>query len=213
MIKLYRMKTFALHLTFFICICVTGCEVQSGITKKSVENYSPTPAPEKTVGVVEEPIDPADIIQADVSTQGPQIFISESTDKNNIDCSKYNRVMINRSGQEIKIKGVCSQLMINGDNNQVVAVAFSEIVLNGSANIVEYSKYANGKKPVVTDNTKENTVVKSAPAKSSHRGLPRFRNGPAFLKIVDNQNKLIRVVAVNDLDIYAGVGHSASDHS
>lgn len=160
------MKKFALPLTLFMCLGVAGCEVQSGITKKSVEKYSPTPAPEKTVAAVEEPIDPADIIQADISTQGPHIFISRASDKTTIDCNKYNRVMINRSGLEIKIKGVCSQLMINGDNNQVVAVAFSEIVLNGSANTVEYSKYANGKRPIVTDNIKDNTVSKSDSAGS-----------------------------------------------
>lgn len=160
------MKKLALPLTLFTCLCVAGCEVQSGITKKSVEKYSPTPALEKTVAAIEEPIDAADIVQADVSTQGTQIFISRATDKTTVDCNKYNRVMINRSGLEIKIKGVCSQLMINGDNNQVVAVAVSEIVLNGSGNSVEYSKYANGKKPIVTDNTKDNTVLKSNPPDS-----------------------------------------------
>ncbi len=120
-----------------------ACDVQSGITKKSVEKYEPTPTPEKKVEVV-EPIDPADIINTDTAESGPTLIVNRATYKKPLDCSKYNKMMVNGDGYEVNIKGVCKQLMVNGDKNRVVAVAVSEIVFNGSENNVQYSKYANG---------------------------------------------------------------------
>ena len=159
------MKNLALLIALTICFYTAGCEVQSDITKKSLEKYQPTPTPEKIV-IVEEPIDPADIITADVSMDGPMISVSRTTDKKKLNCDKYNQVMINGSGHEVEIKGACSQIMVNGDSNQITAVASTEIVTNGSGNTVEYSKYVNGKKPIVTDNSKGgNFISKTAPAK------------------------------------------------
>lgn len=48
--------------------------------------------------------------------------------------------------------------MLNGDKIQVAAHAAVEIVLNGNENQVTYAKYANGKKPLVTDNGSANLV-------------------------------------------------------
>ena len=56
--------------------------------------------------------------------------------------------------------------MINGDKNQIIAAGLSEITLNGFGNNIQYSKYANGKKPVIADNGSDNTITKvSTPAK------------------------------------------------
>ena len=63
----------------------------------------------------------------------------------------------------------CRQILINGDRNKISVDAFSEVVLNGYDNNVEYSKYVNGKQPVITDNSKTNTISKAAasePAKT-----------------------------------------------
>ncbi|MBL8125466.1 MAG: DUF3060 domain-containing protein [Pyrinomonadaceae bacterium] len=160
------MKTFALLTALTICFYTTGCEVQSDITKKSLEKFQPTPTPEK-VPVVEEPIDPADVVTADTAVQGPQIFISRATDKKKINCDKYNRVMVNGNDHVVEIKGACSQLMVNGNNNQVTLNAASEIITNGTSNTVQYSKYVNGKKPTITDNSRVNTITKSDTAASA----------------------------------------------
>ena len=154
------MKKLGLYITLVIFSFVAACDVQSGITKKSVEKYAPSPTPEWKV-VVEEPIDPADIITVETSVQGPMISINKAEEaKKIVKCDKYNRVMVNGDAKEVKIIGVCSQLMINGSRSKVTAVASSEIIVNGRENSVQYSKYANGKKPLVKDNGDGNTVLK-----------------------------------------------------
>ena len=60
-------------------------------------------------------------------------------------------------------KGACRQIMINGDRNKITADAAMEFVLNGSENIVKYSRFPNGKQPTVIDNRGGN-VVEKAPA-------------------------------------------------
>lgn len=158
------MKTFTLYTTLVICAFIAACDVQSGITKKSVEKYAPTPTPEKTV-VVEEPIDPADVIAVDTTAQGPLIQINKAEEaKKVVNCDKYNRVMVNGDAKEVNLKGACGQLMINGNNNKITAVALTEIIVNGQGNNVQYSKYANGKKPLVKDNGGGSTVMKAAPS-------------------------------------------------
>jgi hypothetical protein len=42
---------------------------------------------------------------------------------------------------------------------------------------------------------------------------PRVRDGARQIQIVDHHDQLVRVVAVQDLDIEAGVGHVAGDPS
>jgi hypothetical protein len=154
------MKSCTLHFVLIIGSFLNACDVQSGITKKSVEKYAPSPTPEKTVEVVEQ-IDPADIVSVDAAVEGPQLSINKGDNKTTVDCNKYNRVQINDDARNVTIKGICKRLMINGDRNQVAAAAVSEIALNGFGNTVQYSKYANGKKPVITDNGKDNTISKT----------------------------------------------------
>jgi uncharacterized Zn-binding protein involved in type VI secretion len=154
------MKNFLLLAVFVVSLFLVACDVQSGIASKSVEKYVPTPTPEKSVEVVEK-IDTADIDTVDTATQGDQISINPSDSKANVDCKKYNRVIINGDAKTFVIKGACQQILVNGDRNKITTVAFSEIVLNGYDNIVEYSKYVNGKQPVITDNGKTNTISKA----------------------------------------------------
>jgi hypothetical protein len=161
------MKNLAIATMFAVFLFVVGCDVQSGITQKSLEKYQPTPTPDKVTIPTEEPIDPADVIAADTASEkGPTILISRDEDKKNVNCSKYNRVMINGNGHEVKITGACSQIQVNGHRNTVVAAGSAEIITYGSNNSVEYSKYVNGKKPVITDSSGTNTFTKTAAPKT-----------------------------------------------
>ena len=150
-----------------IAISVSAaCDVQSGITKKSVEKYGPTPAPSISATPVLEPIDPADVVQVDTSIQGPLISVNNPKDKMNLVCDKYNRVMVNGGDKVVTVKGACSQIMLNGNGNKVTAEAVMEIVFNGSNNEVRYSRYGNGNRPNVVDNKGGNISEKiDAPAK------------------------------------------------
>ena len=154
------MNNLGLNLTLVICAFLCACEVQSGITQKSVEKYAPSPTPPWKV-VVEEPIDPADAITVDTDVQGPRISVSKPEEANKIvKCDKYNRVMVNGDGKKVRIIGVCNQIIINGNGSKVTAIASAEIIFNGRENTVEYSKYANGKKLLVKDNGDGNTILK-----------------------------------------------------
>lgn len=140
-----------------------GCEIQSGITKKSVEKYMPTPTPTVVPTPPEEPIDPADIVNVDTSQQGPLISVNGPEVSKPFNCNRYNRVMVNVSGKKVTIRGACSQIMVNGDENEIAAEATMEFVFNGSGNNATHTKFANGKRPRVTDNG-GNLVEKAAAA-------------------------------------------------
>ena len=166
------MKNVAL-VTLSACLFAASCNVQSGITQKSLEKYQPTPTPEKIVLPPEEPIDPADVLNVDVTAQGPTLSVNRETDKKNLNCDKYNRVTVNASAQEITIKGGCSKIVVNGRGNRVRAEGATEIITYGQNNTIEYSKYVSGKRPMITDSNGTNTVskvdaadAKTAPAKS-----------------------------------------------
>ena len=139
---------------------VASCDVQSGITKQSVEKYGPTPTPSISPTPVEPPIDPADVVQVDTSLQGPSLTVNDPKDKMNLVCNKYNRVMVNGGDKVVTVKGACSQIMLNGDRNDVTAEAVMEIIFNGTENKVRYSRYGNGKRPIVTDNKGGNVSEK-----------------------------------------------------
>ncbi len=145
---------------------LASCDVQSGISKKSVEKYVPTPTPSILPTPTEEPIDPADVVQVDTADPGPTISINKADDKMNVVCNKYNRLMVNGQARVVTVKGACSQIMINGNQNDVTADAVTEIVFNGSENKLRYSRFANGKRPVVTNDPGGNETEKvTQPAK------------------------------------------------
>lgn len=140
-----------------------GCDIQSGIAKKSVEKYMPTPTPTVVPTPPEEPIDPADIVNVDISQQGPLISVNGPEVTKPFNCNRYNRLMVNVSNKKVTIKGACSQIMVNGDGNEIAAEGTMEFVFNGSGNNATYTKFANGKRPRVTDNG-GNLVEKAAAA-------------------------------------------------
>lgn len=156
------MKNLALYTILVVFALAAGCDVQSGITKKSVEKYIPTPTPTVSVEPV-EPIDPADVVTVDTSVEGPKITVNKPEEGKNVKCDKYNRVAVNGHGHQVRIEGACKQLMVNGNKNRVTAAAATEIVINGDGNTVEYSKVVNGNRPLITDNGSGNSVLKAAP--------------------------------------------------
>ena len=160
------MKHLVLLITLF-ALLLSACDVQSEISKKSVEKYTATPSPAKSVEA-EAPIDPADVINVDISQEGPKILVNTLFKKTILDCNKYNRVSVNGDAWEVTIKGACSQLVVNGDRNKVSTNAITEIMFNGAGNSVQYAKYINGKRPFIADNGPDNTVEKieaAAPGK------------------------------------------------
>lgn len=160
------MKNWLIAFTIFALSAVAACDPQSGMSKKGVEKYIATPTPSISPTPTEEPIDPADVVQVDTTTErGPTININTPKDKMNVVCDKYNRVMVNGEPKVVTVKGACSQIMINARESDVTAEAVTEIVFNGPGNKVRYSRYANGKRPVVVDNTGGNVADKvAAPA-------------------------------------------------
>lgn len=156
------MKLLAFFSTLIVVCFSAGCDPQSGMTRKGLEKYNPSPTPE-IKKQVEEPIDPADVIKVDAAESGPTLVVNRERGKAPLNCSKYNRVAVNGDGYEVEIKGVCKQIMVNGDRNKINGVAFTEIVLNGEENEVKYYKYANGKRPIINQNAGANTIEKSAP--------------------------------------------------
>ena len=167
------MKYPAISITLAAYIFVASCDVQSGITQKSLEKYQPTPTPERIAQPTEEPIDPADILNVDVSVDGPILSVNTESDKKNLNCDKYNRVTINASDQEVTIKGGCSKIVVNGRGNRITAEGATEFVSYGQNNTIQYKKYVSGKRPIITDSNGTNTVskvdtskTKQGPAKS-----------------------------------------------
>ena len=153
------MKFLASSLLLAISLVSAACDAQSEIAKKSVEKYQTTPTPQSTAAP-EEPINPADVVTADTSQEGPKLVVKKITDKTDLNCDKYNRVTINVTDMTLSIKGVCKEVMVNGDRNRVTLSAASTIVSNGYANTIQYVKYANGKRPFTKDNGGTSTIEK-----------------------------------------------------
>ena len=60
------MKTTILSIAIIICSFPSACDVQSDITKKSVEKYNTSPTPVINIPTP-EPIDPADVVTVDAA--------------------------------------------------------------------------------------------------------------------------------------------------
>ncbi len=154
------MRYFFFVLTVMSLAVITSCDPRSEITKKSVEKYQPTPTPSIAPTATQEPVDPADVVMVDTSLDGDNISIDGPNQKKRAACTKFNRVMINNNDNEVTIKGACRQIMINGNRNKVTAEAIAEVVFNGSENNVKHSRFANGKRPIVTENGPGNILEK-----------------------------------------------------
>ncbi|MGD9589660.1 MAG: DUF3060 domain-containing protein [Pyrinomonadaceae bacterium] len=155
------MKASIILLSIAAGFAFAGCDVQSGISKKSVEEFTttPTPGPSRTP---EPAIDPADVVTVDTAVEGPKINVNPTPAVKEVNCSKYNRVHVNADGLTLNVKGVCRQIMLNGDRNKITGVAFTEIVANGTDNEVRYTKFVNGKRPIIANNASGNTIERVA---------------------------------------------------
>jgi len=150
-------RTVLLLVTLF----VASCDLRSGTAKEEMEKFNgPSQTPTAQPAPTDEPVDPADIVTVDSDQQGDRISVSGYEKRQTVTCAKFNPVAVNGERNEVIIKGPCRQMMINGDNNTVKMDASLEIILNGEHNKVEYERFANGKRPIVTDNGDDNTVEK-----------------------------------------------------
>jgi len=148
----------------FLAVIATAaaCDLRSETAKREMEKFTSSPTPTFSPTPTAEPIDPADIVTVDASLQGDSISIDGYEQKRSADCSKFNRLMVNGDKNIITIKGVCQRIMVNGDKNQVTADAAMEIVINGTENTINYSRFANGQRPSVIQNRPGNTVERIA---------------------------------------------------
>lgn len=126
-----------------------------------MEKFSGTPTPTRSPEPPEEPINPADVVQVDISVQGDMVTVSGRDLKKSVACPKFNSVMINGSNNVVTIKGGCRQISINGDGNQIISDAALEFTINGAKNNVTYTRFVNGKRPIIKDNAGENTIEKA----------------------------------------------------
>jgi hypothetical protein len=151
---------------------LASCDVRSETAKKSMEKYTSSPTPPIPTPTPATPIDPADIVEVDVNQEGDTIFIDGFEQKKTASCTKFNKIMLNGDKNTVTIKGACRQIMINGDGNKVTADAAKELVFNGSENTLSYSRFANGKQPLVTENRAGN-VIEKVSAKAVTNGKPQ----------------------------------------
>jgi hypothetical protein len=136
--------------------------MRSGTAKEEMDKFSGTPTPTITPVATPTPVDPTEIVQADTSLEGERLTVNGQSQNKNVACTKYDRVMVNGNGSTATITGACRQIMINGDNNQITVDAAAEFVLNGTGNSLKYSRFVNGKQPVIQENQSGNTIEKIA---------------------------------------------------
>ncbi len=150
--------------TFFFVVMIallSSCDLRSETAKREMEKFISSPTPPILPAPTKAPIAPADILTVDTTLEGPTISIDGFKQKKTAACTKYNRVMVNGDDNTITIKGSCRQIMINGDGNKISADAAMEFTFNGSENTLNYSKFANGKHPIITENKPGNTIEKT----------------------------------------------------
>ena len=139
---------------------LASCDLRSGIAKENMEKFNPTPTPPFSPTPTPVPIDPADIVVVDIDQEGDVLSVNGYDQKKTINCTKFNRVRVNGDTNLANIKGVCREIMINGDKNEITVDAAMEFVFNGSENKVKYSRFPNGKQPLVTQNRPGNIIEK-----------------------------------------------------
>jgi hypothetical protein len=158
------------HKAIIICLALlvftASCDLRSGTAKKEMERWDTTPdpaAPPPALPAHPEPkIEDADIVQVDISLSGETVSVNTSGQHKSAECKKFNALLINGSSNVVTVKGVCRQIMINGEGNQVTLDAAMSLVFNGSGNVVKYARFANGKRPTITENQGGNDIQKIA---------------------------------------------------
>lgn len=69
-------------------------------------------------------------------------------------------VTVSGSGNRVTLTGTCTQIVVNGDKNMIVAATVGQIVVNGKANTVSWLKAMKGSKPMQRVTGNGNKVVK-----------------------------------------------------
>ena len=156
-------------LTFLIVIAVmaacTGCDLRSGTARAEMDKFSaaPTPSPSPVPSPLPSML-PAEIAEVDPALSGQILTVNGEVPKASVTCSSFDRVMINGSGIAVTVRGVCRQIMINGDRNEISADAAAELVFNGTGNELTYARYVNGKLPMIKENQLGNNIDKASRA-------------------------------------------------
>jgi hypothetical protein len=165
------MKTLLIAISVISIAVIASCDMRSGTAKEEMDKFSGTPTPTITPPPTPTPVDPADVVQVDTAQEGERLTVNGHSQNKNLACTKYDRVMVNGNGSTATITGACRQIMINGDGNQITVDAAAEFVLNGTSNSLKYSRFVNGKQPIITENQSGNTIEKVAytPAKSGEQ--------------------------------------------
>lgn len=158
------MKFAIASLLLIIATSLLACDFRSETAKREMEKFTSSPTPTISPTPPPAPINPADVVTADVSQDGPVIQVNGNGQTKSVTCNKFNRVMVNGDKNTVTVKGACRQVTVNGDNHQLTTDASVEFVVNGDSNIIRYSRYVNGKHPLVRDNGSGNAVEKSSTA-------------------------------------------------
>jgi len=66
-----------------VALGLAGCEAQTEVAKNTVEDYKPTATPPRVLQTP-EPIDPADVVTADTTKQGPTLCAHDNDGKNSL---------------------------------------------------------------------------------------------------------------------------------
>lgn len=135
-----------------------SCDLRSGTAKEEMEKWESTPSPSIAPSATPTPPNKADIAEVDTSVEGDLLSANGKGQNTTTACTKFNRLLVNGDDGVITIKGVCRQIMINGDRNKINADAAMEFVFNGSDNVVNYARFPNGKSPSVIQNRGDNTI-------------------------------------------------------
>ena len=149
----------------FLVAAAAGCDMRSETAKREMDKFNGDPTPTITPTPTEVPIDPADVVQVDVNIEGETLSVNGQDQKKSLNCKKLDRVTVNGDRNVVTIKGPCRQIVMNGDDNQITGDAAIEFVFNGANNSVKYSRYVNGKRPIILGEASENTFEKVAAAK------------------------------------------------
>lgn len=144
----------------FLLALFTSCDLRSGTARKEMEKWEDKPAEPRAPVASASPVDPTDIVEADVAQQGEPISVIGVKERVNGTCSKFNQLMVNGDDNTVAIKGVCKQIMVNGDRNTITADAAAEFVFNGTENVVTYSRVVNGRWPSMVQNQAGNVIEK-----------------------------------------------------
>ena len=154
------MKTLLAVVSLVLIAMLASCDMRSGTAKEEMEKFSGSPTPTVSPIPTPTPIDPSDIVQTDTSQQGDTLTVNGTKQTKTVPCKKFDQVMINASGSTVTITGVCRQIMVNGNGNQITADAAMDFTFNGTDNTLKYEHYANGKQPLITQNQAGNTIEK-----------------------------------------------------